>query len=178
MDESSPYTHWFRKGPRPQAATHLAIEDYSEVQDHPERTFPAWDRSPQQSHGSLPWNGSSSSTAWMAGSSQSSASNWKCAECNGENQTEAFNQEVHVHEDGAFDTDPDSDDMNVEDPELDHWVGLCCEDTSERLWDDLRQQAHDIYVVAKRRWRKVMGRPTRRKGRSLVAIKKERKRER
>ena len=69
--------------------------------------------------------------------------------------------EVNLHEAGAFDTDTESEDMSVEDAKLDEWVELAQDD--EHAWGSLRQQAHEIYVIAKRRWRKVMGRPTRRR---------------
>ena len=75
----------------------------------------------------------------------------------------AFHSEVNLHEDGAFVTDTESEDLNVEDERLDDYIHQAQDD--ERAWNNLRQQAHEIYVTAKRRWRKVMGRPTRRRRR-------------
>ena len=60
MDESSPYSNWADKGPRPQAATHLAIENKHSEHLHTEHSYPAWDETASSNQGGrgsdYPWN--------------------------------------------------------------------------------------------------------------------------
>ena len=107
-------------------------------------------------------DGTQISAAWLGTSAQSSSPPWshysqpRCAECDA---PEAF---LHA-DDSHFDTDTDSDDDGVEDNYLDEIVDECLEDPER--WGDVRQQMHQVYMVVKRRWRKLMGRPTRNKRR-------------
>ena len=100
------------------------------------------------------------SVAWL-GTSAHSPPTWsqysqKCAESNA---PEAF---LHADE-GRFDTDTESSDDDVEDDYLGKLVNTCIEDPDR--WNDVRQKMHQCYMVVKRRWRKLMGRPTRNKRR-------------
>ena len=162
VDTSSPYTNW-SSHQRPPAGTHYALSSSELETTH---AFPTWGSGWNDSYeadwppppapygwdnGQQDHNNIFVTRAWMSSGSSHSGSR-ECEDCH--------TSEAYIHQDDChFDTDTESDDDNVEDEQLDKWIEQCKDD--ENLWNDLRQQTHNVYVTVKRRWRKVMGRPTR-----------------